>query len=376
LGLLFATIPLASFYGIAATTDAFLLLMWAASMLSLWLALEGKYWAWPLLGLAFGLGLLAKYTMVVFGVSALLILLHPQWRWHWKTSGPYLALLVALLVFSPNIFWNINHQMPTFQHTADISQGSNQYGLHWDTLGTFLGEQLLIGNPILVFAFLFAGFQFFKTPRSQHSWFCLSASLPILLVICCQALLSRAHANWAAPAYLGVCLLALRFLHLHARKLIALAFIFNIAFAALLYHYQDLVAKPLGLKGTQSSDPFWAVRNWPQINEHVAQELLAEMPRSQWRIASEDRAVLAQLQMTQNLPPGHALGWQRKPAPDNHFEQHFPLTSDLKQPVLLVTQVAREEVVHAYPQAIWVKEIRADVMPFEPLIYQLWWLNK
>jgi len=100
------------------------------------------------------------------------------------------------------------------------------------------------------------------------------------------------------------------------------------------------------------------------------------MPRSQWRIASEDRAVLAQLQMAQNLPPGHALGWQRKPAPDNHFEQHFPLTSDLKQPVLLVTQVAREEVVHAYPQAIWVKEIRADVMPFEPLIYQLWWLNK
>jgi signal transduction histidine kinase len=239
-----------------------------------------------------------------------------------------------------------------------------------------LGEQVLIGNPILVVAFLFAAFQFLKTPRSQQVWFSLSASLPILLVICSQALLSRAHANWAAPAYLGVCLLAFSYLRLHARKLIALAFFFNIIFAALLYHYQDLVAKPLNLKGTQSSDPFWAIRNWPQINELVAHELRAELPHAQWRVASEDRAVLAQLQMSQNLAPGQALGWQRKAAPDNHFDLHFPLTSELKQPVLLVTQVSREEVLHDYPQAIWVKVIRADVMPVDPLSYQLWWLNK
>jgi hypothetical protein len=314
--------------------------------------------------------------MVVFGISALLILLHPQSRFYWKTSGPYLALFVALLVFSPNLYWNISHQMPTFQHTADISQGSNHYGLHWDTLGTFLAEQVLIGNPIIVFAFVFAILKFIKAPRSYLSWFCLSASLPILLVICLQALLSRAHANWAAPAYLGVCLLSLSYLRQHARKLIALAFIFNIAFAALLYHYQALVAKPLDLKGTQSSDPFWAVRNWPQINELVAQELSAELPQSQWRVASEDRAVLAQLQMSQKLAPGSALGWQRKNAPDNHFDQHFPLNVDLKLPVLLVTQVSREEVLHFYPQAIWVKEIRADQMPTDALTYQLWWLNK
>lgn len=376
LGLLFATIPLSSFYGIAATTDAFLLLMWALSMLCLWLALEGKYWAWPVLGLAFGLGLLAKYTMVVFGLSALLILLHPQWRAHWRTSGPYLALVVALLVFSPNVYWNISHQMPTFQHTADISQGSNQYGLHWDTLGAFLGEQVLVGNPILVIAFLFAAFQFLKTPRNQQAWFSLSASLPILLVICTQALLSRAHANWAAPAYLGVSLLALSYLRDRGRKLIALAFLFNLVFASVLYHYQALVAKPMDLKGTQSSDPFWAVRNWPVLNDLIAQELNAHLPHSQWRIASEDRAVLAQFQMSQGLAPGYALGWQRTAAPDNHFDQHFPLSPETPRPVLLVTHVSREEVLQYFPSAVWVKEIRADTMPVDPLTYQLWWLNK
>jgi len=375
LGLLFATIPLSSFYGIAATTDAFLLLMWASSMLCLWLALEGKYWAWPVLGLVFGLGLLAKYTMVVFGASALLILLHPQWRSHWRTSGPYLALLVAMLVFSPNVYWNISHQMPTFQHTADISQGSNQYGLHWDTLGTFLAEQVLIGNPILVIAFLFAAFQFLKIPRNQQAWFSLSASLPILLVICFQALISRAHANWAAPAYLGVALLALSHLRDHAPKLIGLAFLFNLVFASILYHYQALVAKPMDLKGTQSSDPFWAVRNWPVLNDLIAQELGAHLSHSQWRIASEDRAVLAQFQMSQGLAPGYALGWQRNAAPDNHFDQHFPLSPETNRPVLLVTHVSREEVLQYFPSAVWAKEIRADTMPVDPLRYQLWWLN-
>jgi hypothetical protein len=343
----------------------------------LWLALEGKYWAWPLLGLAFGLGLLSKYTMVVFGLSALLILLHPKWRFYWKTSGPYLALLVAFLVFSPNLYWNISNQMPTFQHTADISQGSNLYGLHWDTLGTFLAEQVLIGNPILVITFLFALFHFFKSPFHYQAWFGFAVSLPILMVICLQALLSRAHANWAAPAYLGVSLMAVIYLRENARsKVIFLAFLFNIIFAAILYHYQALVATPMNLKHTQSSDPFWAVRNWPQINELVAQELSANLPHSEWRIASEDRAVLAQIQMNHNLAPGYALGWLRKGYPDNHFDQHFPLKSDLKKPVLLVTQALHEDVLKDHPQASWVREIRAEQMPSNALIYQLWWLNK
>jgi hypothetical protein len=136
-----------------------------------------------------------------------------------------------------------------------------------------------------------------------------------------------------------------------------------------------LVAKPLNLKGTPSSDPFWAVRNWPAVNEGIAQELRAALPHSQWLIASDDRAVLAQFQMSQVLAPGQALGWQRKAAPDHHFDQHFPLASEPKRPVLLVTQSSREDVLHDFPTAVWVKAVRADTMPLDPLTYQLWWLN-
>ena len=52
--LLFATLPLGMFYGIAATTDALLLLCWAAAMWSLLEALHGKQWAWIVLGVCVG----------------------------------------------------------------------------------------------------------------------------------------------------------------------------------------------------------------------------------------------------------------------------------------------------------------------------------
>ena len=82
----FATLPLASFYGVAASTDALLLLCWTAAMYSLWLALQGHAWGWVGLGLSAGLGLLAKYSMAVLGPSVVLVLLHRPWRVHWHPA--------------------------------------------------------------------------------------------------------------------------------------------------------------------------------------------------------------------------------------------------------------------------------------------------
>jgi hypothetical protein len=311
--------------------------------------------------------------MLVFGVSALLVLVHPQWRQAWKSTGPYLALLVALLVFSPNIVWNLTYQMPTFQHTAAISQGGNAYGLHWDVLGKFLLEQLLLGNPLLVIGWGFALIVGLRNTDHRH-WFALSATLPIVLAISLQALLSRAHANWAAPVFLGMCLTSVGYLWPSHKKTIVAALAFNTLFAASLYHYQTLIAEPFGLRGTAASDPFWAVRPWPSLALQVEAELATQSGKSSWKITSEDRAVLAQVQAQLDLPPGSALGWQRQPQPDNHFEQHFPLPTDGKWPVLLITKASDEQVEQAFPQALKRGEIKTKTS-IETNTYQLWWLG-
>lgn len=373
MSVLFAMLPLSSFYGIAATTDTFLLLFWCAAMLSLWLALEGKAWAWPLLGVSFGLGMLSKYTMVVFGLGALLVMLHPRWIHAWRTRGPYLALLVATVVFMPNVVWNITHQMPTFQHTADISQGGKAYGLHWDVLGKFLLEQVLIGNPVLVVGWGLSIAQCIKKPTPQ-GWFAMATSLPLLVIICAQALLSRSNANWAAPAYLGVTLGATGYLWPQFKKSVVAAVAFNALFATTLYHYQVVIAEPFGLRGTAASDPFWAVRPWPSLVQDISHELGTQADRSTWLIASEDRAVLAQTQALLNLPDGAALGWQRDRHPDNHFEQHHPLRVESKRPVLLITRAPDAQVQQAFPGAMKKHLIQA-VSGTETVSYQLWWLG-
>ena len=372
--LLFATLPLSAFYGVAATTDGLLLACWSAAMLCLWLALEGKKWAWPLLGLAFGMGLLAKYNMLVFGLSALLVLLHPSWRRHWKTAGPYLALGVALLVFSPNVVWNLAHQMPTFAHTAGYSQGA-EGDLQWGSLGKFLAEQWLIGNPVLVGACLLAMRQLALKP-DRNSWFLLAAGLPILGVIAIQALLTKANANWAAPAYLGFALMGAAYLwERHSHKWLILALVFNLIFSAGVYHFQTLLAKPLGLGVSHRSDPYWSLRNWPAFVAEVQALLATQSVRSQWRVASEDRGVLAQVQAVLNLPPQSALGWSLGAYPQNHFDQHHPLPENPQQPVLLITSASQAQVLKAFPKATFAKEIRSDLISNRPLVYQAWWLG-
>ena len=370
----FASLPLSSFYGIAATTDTLLLLCWSCAMLFLHMALSGVRWAWLPLGVALGLGVLAKYTMLVFGVSALWAMLHPTWRKQFLQAWPYLGALVAVLVFSPNVWWNFTHGMPTFSHTADISQGSERYGLHWDALLTFWGEQLLVGSPVLVVGLCFWLLQR-RWRLNEDAWFLTAFAVPMLMVISLQALSARSNANWAAPAYVAVTLIGMLYIWNNSRIALTILFGSHALFAAVLYHFDTLVAQPLNLPPGVHSDPYWAMRNWPDFNQAIQTRLEGKLPRDAWRIASDDRAVLAQVQAQLRLPAGAALGWQHQAQPQNHFDQRFRLPTELNQPVLLITVASDDEVRRFYPKAVFVERLEVRLIPEAPLDYRLWWLG-
>ncbi|MGE5124871.1 MAG: glycosyltransferase family 39 protein, partial [Betaproteobacteria bacterium] len=75
---------------------------------------------WLLFGLVAGLGLENKYSMAVFAFGLIAgVLLSPQRRafakpWLWLGGG------VALLVFLPNLVWNVQHQWPFFELMRNI----------------------------------------------------------------------------------------------------------------------------------------------------------------------------------------------------------------------------------------------------------------
>ena len=373
----FATLPLSTFYGMVASTDSMLLLCWVLSMACLWQALSGKAWGWLGLGVFAGTGLLAKYSMAVIAPSVALVLLHPEWRSQWRRPGPYVAALVAVCVFAPNLWWNLNHGMPTLQHTADISRGV-AYTLKPETLLVFWAEQWLVGNVVLVSAFviwLVRGCGQGSGRMLARHWFLISFSLPMLAVISAQALLSRAHANWAAPAHAALTLAAMGWLWQGRRHVwLGLALAFNLLFAVLLYHGQTLVREPLGLTASWRTDPFWSLRNWPGVHAQTRERLTELAPQGQWRVASDDRAVLAQLQWGLPLPAGAAMGWMKNQAPMNHFDQRFALTLD-HGPVLLLTQAPDAEVLKDHPLAKKLPPIRSALIESEAIELKAWWLS-
>ena len=372
-GIGFATLPLTTFYGMVASTDSMLLLCWVLCMVCLWQALSNRAWAWVGLGVFAGLGLLAKYSMAVLAPSVALVLLHPEWRRHWRRPGPYVAALIAVVVFAPNLLWNLTHGMPTLQHTAEISRGA-AYSLKPDTLMAFWAEQWVVGNVVLVSAFGVWLLRGHWRGQARH-WFLIAFSVPMLAVISTQALLSRAHANWAAPAHAALALIAISWLWQGRRWFwLGLALALNLLFAVLLYHGQTLVREPLGLQASWRTDPFWSLRNWPGVHEQARERLQEKAPNGPWRVASDDRAVLAQLQWGLRLPAGSAMGWLKSGQAMNHFDQRFPLRLD-QGPVLLLTRASEAEVLAAYPQAIQAKPIRSAQIESEAIELNAWWLT-
>lgn len=187
------------------STDAVLLPLWAASLLYFWLLRERPSLAHgALLGLAIGLAILAKYAAFFLFVGALIAaIVDRPTRTALLSRGGLAALVVAVLVLAPNLAWNAAHKFATVSHTSDNA--------HWDEaafdfghLGTFVVDQMAVFGPLTLIV-LAAGLALLVRPRDRaiftRDMWLLAFIAPPLLVIAAQAVISRAHANWAATAY-------------------------------------------------------------------------------------------------------------------------------------------------------------------------------
>jgi dolichol-phosphate mannosyltransferase len=113
---LMQVLPFFFLAGMLMTPDAPLTAAWAAALYFLERALiAGQSRAWLWAGVSIGAGLISKYTIGMLVPAALLfVILDPQsrrWLLRWE---PYAALVIALLIFSPVILWNAQHEWASF----------------------------------------------------------------------------------------------------------------------------------------------------------------------------------------------------------------------------------------------------------------------
>ena len=107
------------------STDVPLLFFWALALLAYVRLLKGGGWHSAItLGIAFGLGLLAKYAMAYFALSvAVAALVDADARRLLRSRKLWAAAIVGLLVAAPNLIWNARNGFLTFAHTGDNISG-------------------------------------------------------------------------------------------------------------------------------------------------------------------------------------------------------------------------------------------------------------
>jgi dolichol-phosphate mannosyltransferase len=131
--LLLTVLPFYFATGALMTADAPLVAAWAATLYYMERALvANRPSSWLGAGIAFGLGILSKYTLGLLGLAALVfMILDPLARRWLRHPYPYLSVLLALLLFSPVIIWNIEHDWVSvlFQSGRIRGVGDDQFGL-------------------------------------------------------------------------------------------------------------------------------------------------------------------------------------------------------------------------------------------------------
>jgi 4-amino-4-deoxy-L-arabinose transferase-like glycosyltransferase len=321
----YATLPMVAVGSLLISTDTVMAPFLAAALYFHTRLTETRALRFALLaGAMAGVAFLGKYAAVYFilgvGLGALLV---SALR---IGSRNLLALLAAFaIVILPNLAWNATNGMATASHILDnigwVRQDMPLGGLNPAGLAEFFLAQFAVFGPILFAALLWA------TARGAAPRLLVFA-LPPLVIVCAQALLDRAYANWAAAAYFAGTVLVVALLLRRPRWLVA-SLVVNGTVALLL---------PLA-----TLFPGLALGDGPLLKRYLGREALSLqiIERAQAAggvpIVAERRDVLADLFYT-GRDAGLAIYAPRPQGrPQDHYAQSHPLPLGLSGPLLLVS---------------------------------------
>ncbi|MBK9663632.1 MAG: glycosyltransferase family 39 protein [Nitrosomonas sp.] len=204
--LLLTILPLGFATGILMTPDAPLVAAWAATLYYMERALiANQNSAWLGMGIAFGLGMLSKYSLGLLGIAALVfVIIDPTARRWMLRPHPYLAALLAVVLFSPVIIWNYENNWASFSFQSNrVLADTYEFSVH-----KLIAHIMILLTPV---GFLAAALAFFpaKIPTDQqleqrrHLFVQVFAGIPLFICFILSTFDSpRFH--WTAPIWLAI----------------------------------------------------------------------------------------------------------------------------------------------------------------------------
>ncbi|MFN3745434.1 MAG: ArnT family glycosyltransferase [Hyphomicrobiaceae bacterium] len=339
-GLGYALLPAVSLSSGIISTDVPLLAAWAAALFAfVGLMAAPTLRDTVLLALALGLGLNAKYAMAYFILcAAVYFIIAPERRARLGQPHLWLALAGGLALITPNIVWNIANGLVTFAHTAD-NAGWRGVPFHPGAAAEFLLSQFGVFGPILFAALLAIVWRALRRPAgvAAPDKLLLAFSVPVLALVTMQGLISRAHANWAAPTYVGaVVLVTAVMVRERAWSWLRASFAIHVALA-LIIAVMTWQAGRFVLIGV--GDPFARTLGNRALAEAVREEIAAAAQKGQTvgSILTDDRETAAALAYYARDITIPMLAWREGQAPRSYFEMARPFSAAAPAPVLLVS---------------------------------------
>lgn len=397
-GALFLTSPMTGLLGMFASTDGPLLLCWTLAAWALWRAqVTNRLGLWLLCGVICGVGMLSKYTMAAFAITALWAL----WGVHGPKRGllrlgPWVAIAAALAVLAPNVLWNAEWGFPTLQHTADITTKSSRSGGPVAALVFLVGQIAMLG-PVAVIAGLWlhrrvhtgtnevagqsqwaASSQMLppsqwaastqvasssqpassqlsqpeqaraKSTRNSAYYlasvtsyrYLVALSAPLLLIAVAQAFRADAHVNWAAPAMISLFLLLATRLSLPLVPLSAprpQAWFWVVLASNLILTSIVLHARDvMGDKLPAKADVLVRMRGWDAAFGQL--DPLLNDPRVQGLpIVADKRLLLAQAAYQWRSHQPRIMAWNPTGEHGDHYQLQRSMPNTVGQDVLLLT---------------------------------------
>jgi 4-amino-4-deoxy-L-arabinose transferase-like glycosyltransferase len=108
---------------------------------------DGRWWLAA--GVFAGCAMLSKFTIAMLLPAVVAFVLVPDWRRRWLLSPyPWLAALIALVLFSPVWIWNAEHDWASFKFQFVRAAATHEYS--WRTVGEFFGLQFGQVGPVLL----------------------------------------------------------------------------------------------------------------------------------------------------------------------------------------------------------------------------------
>lgn len=224
--LLTHTVPIYVVGSFLMTIDPPVFLCWAIATTLLARAIQRETTSLPIwlgIGLVVAIGLIFKLNMATWLIcAAVALLVDARGRRLLRSLRPLIALPVAALGFLPTLIWNIQNDFVTFKHVSRQTGVTNVEGAWYLNPLEMIASQFGVVGPILAGFVIFAVVAVVRRERPTNlpaRRFLLAVGGSYFAIVFLASFRTNIEANWPAPAYFTLVILAAEWLAARTKSL-------------------------------------------------------------------------------------------------------------------------------------------------------------